>query len=135
VVVFVGKVDLLEEVLEFVFAAVDVADEDEALVVRGEVLLVHVANLDHALECWAHVVAVAHRRCIVHEVHFCLLCCAPWAKVRPPTNQEEDEDGEIRQTVAFYASRYAVCGACDCSLEFGRDQEIVVARVEAVLFV
>ena len=95
VVVFVVEVELLEEVLKFLSAAVDVADEDEAVVVVGEVLLVHVANLYHALECRAHVVAVAHGRCIVHEVELCFVYCAPWAKVCPPTYQEEDEDGEI----------------------------------------
>ena len=135
VVVLVVEVDLLEEMLQFLSAAMDIADEDESAVLLRQMLLVHVADLDHALELWPDIAAVAHRWCVVHEMQLRSVCCVSRPKVCPPTYQKENRDYEIRDTVALYPPGDSVGCACDRRLELWRNQEIVVACVEAFFFV
>lgn len=113
----------------------DIADEHEPAVLLRQMLLVHIADLDHALELWPHTAAVAHRRRAIHEMQLRFVCRPSRAKVCPPTYQKENRDHKIRDTVALNSPRDSVGCACDRRLELWRNQEIVVACVEAVFFV
>jgi hypothetical protein len=131
VVVLVPEVHLGQQVLQLVAAAVHVADEDEALPLLREMLLVHVLDLDHVLEVGAHVAAVAHGRRLVHEALLQRVRRVPRPEVGPPADEEEECGGEDRERGALDAARQAV----DLVLPLDGDQEVVVFAVEAVFLV
>jgi hypothetical protein len=130
-VVLVPEADLVQQVLELFPAAVHVANKDQALPLVGEVLLVHVLDLDHVLEVGAHVAAVAHERGLVHESLLVQVHRVSRPEVEPPAEEEEECGGEEPQGGALDASREAV----DPVLPLDGDQKVVVSAVEAVFFV
>lgn len=65
-VVLVVEVDLLQQMLQLLPAPMNIADKDESPLLLRQVLLVHVADLDHAPKVGAHVAPIAHSWCGVH---------------------------------------------------------------------
>jgi hypothetical protein len=130
-VVLMAEVDLPEQMLQLLSAAMHVANEDESALLLRQVLLVHIANLDHALEVRAHVAAVAHLRRVVHVFQLLLVLRVPRTDVDPPADEEENNDGEAEDRVALDAPRKLV----DAVLPLAGDQSVVLFAVETVFLV
>jgi hypothetical protein len=135
VVVLMVEVDLLEKMLQFLPAAMDIANEDKSAMLLRQVLLIHVADLYHAFEFRSHIAAVNHSWYVVHGVYLHLVCRPLGTQVCKPTDYEENSDYEICATMALYPPRDSIGCACDCRLKLRRNQKIVVACVETVFFV
>jgi hypothetical protein len=83
-IMLVPELNLVQQMLQLFLAAVHIAHKDESLPLLRKMLLIHVLHLYHVLEVWAQVAAIAHRRCLVHQLDLVPDCGAPWPKVCAP---------------------------------------------------
>jgi hypothetical protein len=130
-VVLVGEMNLFQQMLQLFFTAVYIANKDQSIPPLREMLLVHVLDLDHVLEVWAHIAPITHGRCLIHQTYFLLVCRVPWSKVGPPAYKEEKCEGEGSEEGALDPPRKSI----DSVLPLCRDQKVVVVAVEAVFLI
>lgn len=137
VVALVVEFDLVQQMLEFLATAVNIAHKDKPLmlVLLGQMLLVHVTDLNHALEGRLRIVAKTEDRCIAHQAQLLPVGRKSRAQERAPGDEGDKEEGTVEPGGALDAARYAVGGACEGVLPLQRSEEIVVGAIEVGLFV
>ena len=107
-IVLVLEIDLFEQMLQLLPAAVHIAHEYQSLPLARQMLHVQVANLYHVLEVVARIAAVRHQRRLVHEPELVLVCGVPRAEDSPPADQEDECACESDDGVPLHASRESI---------------------------